>query len=229
MTTDRNVFKKGRLAIEVDSIINEDHSSGLMQLNLDNEQDGLLYVPKDYKKERPCAFALMLHGAGGNPDHGMSLLRDYSDTNNIILLAPSSRLASWDIISTDKFGADVIFINQAISQTFKRYSIDAKRVAIGGFSDGASYALCLGLTNGDMFTHIIAFSPGFAYAEAVVGKPKIFISHGVKDHILPIDPCSRKLVPRLKKQGYDILYKEFDGEHTIPPKISAPAVDWFKN
>ncbi len=30
-----------------------------------------------------------------------------------------------------------------------------------GFSDGASYALSLGVPNGDLFTHIVAFSPGF--------------------------------------------------------------------
>jgi len=30
-----------------------------------------------------------------------------------------------------------------------------------GFSDGASYALSVGITNGDLFTHVIAFSPGF--------------------------------------------------------------------
>jgi phospholipase/carboxylesterase len=34
-------------------------------------------------------------------------------------------------------------------------------VALGGFSDGASYALSLDLTNGDLFASLIAFSPGF--------------------------------------------------------------------
>jgi len=52
-------------------------------------------------------------------------------------------------------------------------------VAIQGFSDGASYALSLGLTNGDLFTHVIAFSPGFAAPAEQRGRPRIYVSHGV--------------------------------------------------
>jgi predicted esterase len=35
-------------------------------------------------------------------------------------------------------------------------------LAVSGFSDGASYALSIGPANGDLFTHVMAFSPGFA-------------------------------------------------------------------
>ena len=38
-----------------------------------------------------------------------------------------------------------------------------------GFSDGASYALSLGAANGDLFTHIAAFSPGFMRPPVSVG------------------------------------------------------------
>ncbi len=51
--------------------------------------------------------------------------------------------------------------------------MDAGRVGIGGFSDGASYALSLGLTNGDLFTHVLAFSPGFMRPASQVGRPKV--------------------------------------------------------
>lgn len=37
-----------------------------------------------------------------------------------------------------------------------------------GFSDGASYALSLGQPNADVFSHIIAFSPGFMRAPSLV-------------------------------------------------------------
>ena len=92
---------------------------------------------------------------------------------------------------------------------------DAKRVGIGGFSDGASYALSLGLANGDLFSRIFAFSPGFIREATPVGKPVIDVFHGTRDRILPIDATSRRIVPRLRRQGYDVTYVEFDGPHTV--------------
>jgi predicted esterase len=169
----------------------------------------------------------MLHGAGGQAAHALSLLRSYADAHNIILLAPASRGATWDIIAADSFGPDCIFIDQALELVFKGYAIDPARIAIGGFSDGASYALCLGLGNGDLFTHIIAFSPGFAHARMLPGKPGIFISHGDQDTVLPVDPCSRRLVPRLERLGYAVQYNEFPGGHEVPADISAAAVRWL--
>lgn len=58
------------------------------------------------------------------------------------------------------FGPDVLYLNKALHHVFNRYSIDPSRLAVAGFSDGASYALSLGVANGDLFSHIIAFSPG---------------------------------------------------------------------
>ncbi|MEJ7682241.1 MAG: alpha/beta hydrolase-fold protein [Segetibacter sp.] len=106
----------------------------------------------------------MLHGAGGDAEHGMSLIRHLAGEANLILLAPKSRGDSWDIISYDRFGPDIALINQALGATFTRYNIDAAKLAICGFSDGASYALSVGLTNGDLFSHIIAFSPVFLHS-----------------------------------------------------------------
>jgi phospholipase/carboxylesterase len=89
-------------------------------------------------------------------------------------------------------------------------------VALGGFSDGASYALSLGLTNGDLFTHLIAFSPGFMAPGGEVGRPRCYVAHGTRDAVLPIDRCSRRLVPVLERAGYAVRYHEFDGPHTVP-------------
>ena len=50
---------------------------------------------------------------------------------------------------------------RALEQVFARHAVDAGHLAIGGFSDGASYALGLGLANGDFFRDVLAFSPGF--------------------------------------------------------------------
>lgn len=168
----------------------------------------------------------MLHGAGGNAQHGVGLLQALADAAGLILLAPESRRQTWDVIMGG-YGPDVSYLDRALAQTFARYAVDPTRIAVGGFSDGASYALSLGITNGDLFSHLIAFSPGFMAPAAQEGAPRLFISHGTRDQVLPIGPCSRRIVPQVERAGYDVLYHEFDGPHTVPPDIARQAVDWF--
>ena len=92
-----------------------------------------------------------------------------------ILISPQSRTRTWDVIR-DGFGKDVESIDTALDSAFGTYNIDREHLAIGGFSDGASYALSLGLTNGQLFSHIIAFSPGFMVPGKKVG---LFICVGL--------------------------------------------------
>jgi predicted esterase len=99
-------------------------------------------------------------------------------------------------------------------------------VAVGGFSDGATYAVSLGLLNGDLFRRVLAFSPGFVVDGRPRGNPRFFVSHGRSDRILPIVHCSRALVPALEKVGYRVTYKEFDGGHEIPAEIAREGMAW---
>lgn len=200
--------------------------TGLQSLGLDPQRDSYLFVPKGHQATRPAPLMVMLHGAGGHAHHGLHPLVDLAEAGDLILLAPASRNSTWDVIMGG-YGPDVELLNQALELVFNRYSIDSSRIAIGGFSDGASYALSLGITNGDLFTHIVAFSPGFVAPAAQRDKPQIFVSHGVDDNVLPIQQCSRRIVPQLQRAGYEVIYREFDGGHAIPPDIARDALAWF--
>lgn len=197
-------------------------------LVLGSPRDGLVYVPREMPAEGGAPLVVMLHGAGGAAK-GMSRrvsAFDLAEEFKAVVLATDSRGGTWDVIR-GSFGPDVAFLDQALELTFKRMAIDPRRVAIGGFSDGASYALSLGLINGDLFTHVIAFSPGFMVADATQGRPSIFVSHGKQDEILPIDSTSRRLVPSLQEAGYAVRYREFEGPHTVPQDIAREAFAWM--
>lgn len=199
---------------------------GLNRLGLGNGRDGLIYVPREYAPTQPAPLILALHGAGGNAEHGISLFMPVADAAGLILLAPDSRGRTWDII-LGEYGPDVAFVDQALAHVLARYAVEPERVVIAGFSDGASYALSLGLMNGELFREIIAFSPGFAAPAQPAGAPRIYISHGTRDAVLPIDRCSRRLVPRLEANGYDVTYHEFDGPHTVPAEIVTESIGWL--
>jgi phospholipase/carboxylesterase len=200
---------------------------GLQPLMLGATRDSYLYVPEGYRAQRPVPLVLLLHGTGGHARQGLDLLRDLADAAGLLVLAPASRDRTWDLLVGRRYGPDLALIDQALKQTFSRYAIDPAHLAIGGFSDGASYALSLGITNGDLFTHVIAFSPGFMAPAGQTGTPRIFVSHGTRDGVLPIERCSGRIVPELERGGYDVLYREFDGGHTISPEIALEAVGWF--
>ena len=167
----------------------------------------------------------MLHGAGGSGEGVLRRVATAADEAGVAVLAPDSRDSTWDAIR-DGFGPDVAFIDRALARVFETVSVDPARIAVGGFSDGASYALSLGLVNGDLFRRVVAFSPGFIVAGPPQGKPQFFISHGSADQILPIDRCSRVIVPQLQRRGYDVTFKEFSGGHQVPPDIAADAMRW---
>jgi len=144
----------------------------------------------------------------------------------MIVVGAASREASWDMIYGG-YGPDVAVIDRALEKVFARYAVDPERVAIEGFSDGASYAASLGLTNGDLFKHLIAFSPGYSKPVKLRGRPRVYITHGTEDPVLPIRRTSRRIVPELRKLGYDVRYVEFEGGHV--PGATEAAVDWFLN
>jgi phospholipase/carboxylesterase len=200
--------------------------SGYRPLDLGAGRTALLFVPDEDSGAGPWPLAVMLHGAGGIAEHGMAQLGVQAEEMGIVLLGPASAGGTWDVIE-DTYGLDVELIDRGLDTTFREYAIDPLRLAIGGFSDGASYALSLGLTNGDLFTHVIAFSPGFMAPTTQRGRPRLFVSHGAKDRVLPVERCSRRMVPALKRAGYDVRYNEFGGGHTVPTEIAREAADWF--
>lgn len=190
-------------------------------------RDGLIYVPKPGRRAR-FPLLLLLHGATGSAARITSRMGafDLADAFGVVVLAPDSRAVTWDI-ATGPPGADLAFIDRALQHVCARVPVDSRRFGVGGFSDGASYALSLGLTNGDVFSHVIAFSPGFIKARRAIGHPMIFVSHGAEDEILPADDTSRKFVPDLENAGYAIRYREFKGGHTVPADIARDAFKWL--
>ncbi|HEX6730062.1 MAG TPA: PHB depolymerase family esterase [Pyrinomonadaceae bacterium] len=193
-------------------------ASGRNMLGLVSERDAILELPKN-AGDAPLPLFVMLHGATQSAEDMFWYLGSAHQEAGVAVLAPNSRDTTWDALG-GSFGPDVEMLNRALERVFETVAIDPARVAVGGFSDGASYALSLGLINGDFFSSIVAFSPGFLNANQTQGNPRIFISHGSKDHILPIDRCGRRIAFGLTTRGYDVTFREFDGDHEIPPDIA---------
>jgi predicted esterase len=200
-------------------------AAGQRKLGLRDTGDAILHVPPGTTS--PTPLLVLLHGAGGSGERMLTRVGMFSDEAGIPVLALSSEGRTWDAIR-GTFGADAEHIDAALDATFARLPIDPARVVIGGFSDGATYALSLGLINGDLFHKVIAFSPGFLIESEPYGHPAVFLSHGRRDDILPFDRCGARLATLLKDEGYALTFRAFDGGHEIPPAIARDAMAWIK-
>ena len=214
--------------------------AGEFPLGLAEGRDGLIIVPAGYRPETPTPLLIALHGASGSVQRVLYRLGDTVRGCGAIILIPESRWVTWDVLQGGYgpdprlIGPDVAFLDRALEYVFGRYRIDPTHIALQGFSDGASYSLSLGLANGDLITHIIANSAGFIAPPIdrdgrvqQVGAPKIYISHGTTDEVLPIALCGRPYAYALSQIGYDVTYREFQGPHTIPPEVLVEMLAWW--
>ncbi|MBA2305441.1 MAG: phospholipase [Acidobacteria bacterium] len=198
--------------------------AGSRPLGLGEQRDAILHLPPK-AAATPSPLLVLLHGAGGSGAGILRRLESVADDAGVAILAPDSRASTWDAIR-GSIGPDVAFLSRALERVFETVSVDPARLSVGGFSDGASYAISLGLLNGDLFRRVLAYSPGFFVGGPAEGKPRFFISHGSADTVLPIDRCSRVIVPALQKQGYVVTFRQFDGGHDIPPDIALAGMQW---
>ncbi len=199
---------------------------GRIPLRLGSTRDGFVYVPPQYGHGRPMPLAILLHGATGEAARMLDVHMPLADSLGVLLLAIDSRAVTWDAIHGEAYGPDVRFLDAALSFVLKRYAVDRSRLSVHGFSDGATYALALARANGDVFHKVVAHAPGFLLPVLPVRSAACFITHGVRDAILPIDATSRRLVPELQRAGYPVTYLEWDGPHLMSRELLWQAMTW---
>ena len=193
---------------------------GLHPLGMGGGRDGLLRVPAA-ALPGPLPLIVMLHGATGDAARALRRIAGIADAALVVL--PDSLGRSWDVLEGG-YGPDIARIEAVLARILAEWPVDPRRIAVAGFSDGASYALSLALMNGDLFTHCLAFSPGFVAPMRLEGKPRLFLSHGTADPVLNIDLCTRRLVPKLRQAGYPLIVREFEGGHEVPEEIAVTAL-----
>jgi predicted esterase len=183
---------------------------------------------------------VLLHGAGMSARNFLDGVRAEADRCGCLLLSVQSTGATWDTIGLVRdaskdgratrdqlFGADTGRVEQALSVALRAADADRRAVVLAGFSDGASYALSLGLANPAMFRGVIAFAPGFHLEPAAINpRQRLFIAHSPTDQILSFERTRDDTVASLKRAGFDISFRQFEGGHRVDKAILSEAVDF---
>ncbi|WP_373988786.1 alpha/beta hydrolase [Duganella sp. BuS-21] len=197
--------------------------AGTHALSFADGRKAVLHVPPHADQPgRLLHLVLWLHGAAGQHGGGDHIALAHAVRHGALLLIPEAHDTSWDFLRGG-YGPDLAFIDRALLWTMQRYQVDEQAMAIAGFSDGASYALSVGLMNGHLFSDILAFSPGFMAPLRREGLPRVFVAHGKDDRVLPVQR-GHAIARRLAQEGYDVTYAEFDGAHLVSPTIARAAL-----
>jgi predicted esterase len=199
---------------------------GRHDLGLFDARDYVLVVPEGIDASTPTPLVTLFHGGGGSAEKIMPILRRHAEARGFLLLVPQSLFPTWDIVIAGN-GPDLERLDIGLRDVAARFRLDPTHFAFAGHSDGGSYSLSTGLSNGHLVTHILAFSAGFMTVLAQEGEPKVFIAHGQQDTQTPIDTAGRSHAAKLRGAGYDLTYIEHPGPHASQPDMVQLGVDYF--
>lgn len=208
----------------------EPWTAGLTPL-WDTKPGAFLYIPKSYDPSKPTPLMVALHGAGQRASVSLRVWTPQADAAGFVLLVPESGGMTWDAIRGE-YGEDPARIDQALKLVFQRVNVDPARIVMEGFSDGATYGIGLALNNRDLFTRIVGNSPGFItrYDRRAGGpRPKIYISHGYADPILPYERAGPRVAAQLRADGYSVQFRDFEGGHTVPVDVAGEVARFVMN
>lgn len=196
------------------------------------ESRALLLTPTEIDPAKRYPLITVLHGAGRQDEMLVKACRDEPERRDALFLIPRSQQQTWDLIaSPDR--PDLDFLEYAYDLIYRRYPVDAGRQALLGYSDGASYALSVGLSNAHLFRAVmgwaagfIALDPTFNFDEAV--KPHVLLEYGTHDEVFPFERVAVPMRENLRKAGYTVEFRvDQGGKHWPSSDFLPEALDWF--
>lgn len=193
----------------------------------------MVYVPRDWSKDKKWPVILSLHGVGERGDDGLFSteiglakgIRRKASAYPFVAVFPQCRNgATWG----DKLMQEMAMA--ALEATIKEFRGDRERVHLTGLSMGGFGAwemamryrstwatvvvVCGGLKPLAAFPEIhsqqVDLSGDDPYAEAAkrIGFTHVWIFHGAKDATVPVEE-SRRMAEALKAAGAEVQYTEY--------------------
>jgi len=207
------------------------------------EQRAALFTPDEIDAERRYPLLAVLHGAGRQDEMLMKAYRDEAQRRQALVMVPRSYGMTWDLIEHAARGGvapgapsarpDLDFLEYAYDLIFRRYPVDFERIALVGYSDGASYGLSIGLSNPELFRAVMAWAAGFVVVEeeaaaAGVRRPAVLIEYGTHDELFPFEQVALPMREQLRAFGCDVVFRvDEGGRHWPSSTFQEEALDWF--
>jgi predicted peptidase len=174
----------------------------------------VIFVPADYKGDKPYPVILFLHGAGETGTDGTKqtktgigpAIRKQEKTFPCIVVFPQSQKRSWRADSEDGKRALAI-----LEEVKKDYKVDDKRIYLTGLSMGGFGTWSMAAAHPDKWAAIVPIcgSGSPATAEKIKDIP-CWCFHGDADTAVKVEG-SRNMIKALEAAGAKPKYSEYPG------------------
>ncbi|MCP5044459.1 MAG: hypothetical protein GY944_25805 [bacterium] len=192
----------------------------------------VLLTPSKIDPTRNYPLFTVLHGAGRQDEMLVKACRSEPDKREAFFLIPRSVEPTWDLIVQGS-RSDLDFLEYAYDLIYRRYPIDPARQVLMGYSDGASYALSLAISNPRLFDAALCWAAGFVVADqANIGpqdkKPRIYLEYGTHDELFAFERVALPMKENLEKAGYLVEFSvDEGGRHWPSGSFQGEALDWY--
>lgn len=180
--------------------------------------------------QRARGVVMLLHGYGAPADDLLGLARKLhaagrQDTAFVVVEGPHGAGAGRAWFKQQAQVADTRNrLHRLLLGVMKTARLQASRVVIGGFSQGAMVAADVALHEPTPLGGVLMLSgtemPGQGWDQAAPGHrgTRFFISHGVSDSVIP-QPQGLAVRDLFEKAGVPVTFVGFPGGHAIPPAV----------
>ncbi|MBW0144258.1 alpha/beta hydrolase [Sphingomicrobium clamense] len=201
------------------------------------DKDAIGYLPDPDPSGAPAPVMIVLHGRGGNAATALAGVVGEASRRGIALVAPKSRGQTWDALRAFSSqstrspgrlpGGDAKQIANAVEALSAHGAIDRSRIALFGFSDGATMALSLGAARPADYPLVIAFAPGGILRTRGDAEQRFMIAHGTEDAIIPFSHGAGRVCPAVERLGRDVRFLPYGAGHVVDPAALGEALDSF--
>lgn len=193
---------------------------------------GYLLLPDSIDPTRAYPLVTVFHGAGRQDELLVRAYQDEPARRDALFFIPRSTYPTWDLlVGQDR--PDLDFLEQAYADIYRRLPVDHRRQALIGYSDGASYALAVGLSNPGLFAAVMGWAAGFVIFDTTAvsetdPRPRILLEHGTHDTVFPFEQIATRNCAILRRLGYEVdLRVDEGGIHWPSHEFQSAALDWF--
>lgn len=196
------------------------------------EGSAVLLTPSQIEPGKVYPLFTVLHGAGRQDEMLTKACRGESDRREAFFLIPRSVAPTWDLIAGGE-PTDLEFLAYAYDLIYRRYPIDPGRQVLIGYSDGASYALSLALSNPRLFEAALCWAAGFVVLDPTNlepddPKPSIYLEYGTHDELFPFERIALPMKENLIRAGYEVEFSvDEGGRHWPSGSFQGEALDWY--
>jgi phospholipase/carboxylesterase len=214
----------------------EESPTGFVQLEQDRGS-AVLLTPDEIDPNRRYPLFTVFHGAGRQDEAFAKSFRDEPGRRDAFFLIPRSVEPTWDLIASEA-RSDLDFLEYAYDLIYRRYPVDPLRQGLIGYSDGASYALSVGLCNPSLFSAVMGWAAGFLVLDPATAeqyrvalpelRPRIYLEYGTHDQLFDFKSVAIPMRDNLQRAGFDVTFSvDEGGRHWPSGTFHTEALDWY--